>query len=263
MTPRGSGDDSSVKSARRVLEILEVLAANPDGMQFLQIAKVLELPKSSLYALLATLLRQGWIALDESSRIYRVGVRAWEVGQGYRRAHDLALVADPHLRAARAELGETVQLGILDGVDVVYIAKVESDRPFRLVSRVGMRLPAWATGLGKVLLASLPPDALRHRMTGVTYRRFTDNTICSLEELERVLIHVRSEGIGRDRGEYTAFVHCIAAPVRDQTGNVVAAISCSMPQAPADKSGGDGHIVEVLVRHATALSKSLGWEQSG
>jgi IclR family transcriptional regulator, KDG regulon repressor len=154
-----------------------------------------------------------------------------------------------------------VQLGILAGVEVLYIAKVESDRPFRLVSRVGMRLPAWATGLGKVLLAALPREELRRRMEPVTFERFTDTTVRDLEQLERVLARIRSEGVGRDHGEYTAFVYCVAAPVRDQTGDVVAAVSCTLPEAPR-KGEGDKRMADVLVHHATELSKSLGWAPS-
>jgi IclR family KDG regulon transcriptional repressor len=254
-----SDTTGSVKSARRVLEILGLLGANPEGLRFPQIAEQLGLPKSSLHALLATLLSQGWVAFDETNRDYRIGVRAWEAGQGYVRARDLAIAADAHLHAARAELNETVQLGILDGVEVVYIAKVESDRPFRLVSRVGMRLPAWATGLGKVLLAWLPEDELRRRMSLVEFKAYTSNSIRSLDGLEKVLRSIRAEGVGRDNGEHTAFVYCVAAPVRDHTNEVVAAMSCTVPEPPPQQNATSDHLAEVLVRHATELSKSLGW----
>jgi IclR family transcriptional regulator, KDG regulon repressor len=265
-TSPGSGDgeaaSSSVKSARRVLDILELLGANVEGLKFPQIAELLGLPKSSLHALLATLHAKKWIAFDEASRTYRIGVRAWEVGQGYLRARDLALIADEHRRAARAELNETIQLGVLDGVEVLYIAKVDADRPFRLVSRAGLRLPAWATGLGKVLLAYLPPAELRRRMEGVQFVPFTENTITDIAQLERVLARIRAEGIGRDQGEHTAFVYCVAAPVRDKTGAVVAAMSCSLPEPP-QRGRGDRHLAEVISRHAAGLSASLGWEDPG
>ena len=249
----------TVKSARRVLEILELLGSKVDGLTFPQIVEQLELPKSSLHALLGTMVGMGWLAFDDGARTYRIGVRAWEVGQGYVRARDLALIADPHLRAVREELNETVQLGVLDDVDVLYIAKVESDRPFRLVSRVGMRLPAWATGLGKVLLASLPADELRQRMAKIKFVRFTETTVRDMDQLELVLERIRAEGIGRDEGEYTAFVYCVAVPVRDQSGAVVAAMSCTLPEPPHRRPGGEDHLAEVMRRHGAELSKSLGW----
>ncbi len=257
----GSADGpASVKSARRVLEILELLGANTDGLKFPQIADMLSLPKSSLHALLATLHTSKWISFDEVTRTYRIGMRAWEAGQGYLQAKDLALIADEHLRAARTELNETIQLGVLDGVEVLYIAKVDAERPFRLVSRAGMRLPAWATGLGKVLLAYLPPDELRQRMQGVVFKQFTENTIATMPELERVLAQIRADGTGRDFGEHTAFVYCVASPVRDASGKVIAAMSCALPEPPERRPGGYPHMAEVIGRHAGNLSKRLGYD---
>lgn len=258
----GVDGKSGVKSARRVLGILELLAGSSDGLKFPQIADLLGLPKSSLHGLLSTMQGMGWITFEGSTRTYRIGVRAWEVGQGYNHARDLALVAEEHLRAARTELNETIQLGVLDGTEVLYIAKMDADRPFRLVSRVGMRLPAWATGLGKVLLAYLPGEELRRRMADVTFEAFTDTTIRDLEQLEQVLARIRAEGIGRDEGEHTAFVYCVAAPVRDKSGAVVAAISCSLPEPPQRRPGGYPRLAEVVSRHAAALSRSLGWDGS-
>jgi IclR family KDG regulon transcriptional repressor len=254
---------ASVKSARRVLDILELLSANTDGLKFPQIADLLGVPKSSLHALLATLHARKWIGFDETSRTYRIGMRAWEAGQGYLKARDLALIADEHLHAARTELNETIQLGVLEGVEVLYIAKVDADRPFRLISRAGMRLPAWATGLGKVLLAYLPADELRRRMAGVEFEPFTSTTVTSLPQLERVLEQIRADGIGRDEGEHTPFVYCVAAPVRDVSGTVVAAMSCCLPEPPERRPAGYPHIAEVMARHAANLSKSLGFGGNG
>jgi IclR family KDG regulon transcriptional repressor len=122
-----------------------------------------------------------------------------------------------------------------------------------------VRLPAWATGLGKVLLAHLPPDELQRRMEGVTFEQFTDKTITDMAQLERVLAQIRAEGIGRDEGEHMSFVYCVAAPVRDHSGAVVAAMSCSLPEPPERRPGGYERIAEVIARHAASLSRSLGW----
>jgi DNA-binding IclR family transcriptional regulator len=259
----GLADGSaSVKSARRVLDILELLSANADGLKFPQIASTLGVPKSSLHALLATLYARKWIGFDETSRTYRIGMRAWETGQGYVQARDLALIADQHLHAARTELNETIQLGVLEGTEVLYIAKVDADRPFRLISRAGMRLPAYATGLGKVLLAHLPAAELRRRMEHVKFQPFTGTTVTSLAELEEILDRIRSDGIGRDEGEHTPFVYCVAAPVRDASGTVVAAMSCCLPEPPERRPGGYSHLADVMARHAASLSESLGFNGS-
>lgn len=254
--PEGSGD---VKSARRVLDILELLGDNIDGLTFPEISEQLGLAKSSLHALLMTLVRSGWINLESSTRSYRIGSRAWETGQAYLLARELVVAADPHLRALCHDVNETVQLGILDGVEVLYIAKVESDHPFRLKSRAGSRLPAWATGLGKVLLAALPPEELRTRMAGVTFESFTEKTVRNLTELEKVLERIRRDGTGRDDGELNPAVHCVAAPVLGQSGSVIAAISCTSPDDFSADPERDRKTVERLKQHAVELSKTLGW----
>jgi IclR family transcriptional regulator, KDG regulon repressor len=260
MTGSAPAEPGSVKSARRVLDILELLAVNRDGMTFLQIADELSLAKSSLHGLLATMLDRHWIFFDPASRQYRTGVRAWEAGQGYRRAADLAVAADRHLHAAGSELGETVQLAILDGVEVVYVAKVESDQPLHLASRVGARLPAYATGLGKVLLAALPAAELQQRLEGTAIQHFTERTVRDVAELEQRLAATRADGVGIDDGEHTEGVFCVAVAVHDESGTVVAAMSCSVPQARVkDRAKELRRLSEVLRRHADDLSVSLGW----
>jgi DNA-binding IclR family transcriptional regulator len=249
---------ATVKSARRVLDILELLASAPRGLSFSQVADNLALPKSSLYSLLRTLTDRHWLEVDEETRRYWIGVRAWEAGQGYHRAADLERLARPYLEEARTELDETVQLAILEGTEVLYVGKVETDRPFKLVSHVGMRLPAYATGLGKVLLAYLPPDELHRKMAGVTLEPFTERTVKDLPELEKRLAAIRRRGFGLDDGEHVRGVCCVAVPVRDKNNNVVAAMSCTIPAARLRNKMADiTSIRAVLERHADKLSGAL------
>lgn len=255
-----TADVGGVKSARRVLDVLELLSLERGGLTFPEIGSRLQLPKSSLHALLWTLAERRWITLDEATRRYRIGVRAWESGQAFLDGVTLASLADKHLRAARDELDETVQLAILDGIDNVYIAKVEANHPLRLVSNAGSRLPAYATGLGKVLLSSLSTEELHRRFHGVAMQRFTSATLCELPALEKRLDRIREVGYGTDDGEYTVGVSCVAAPVRDHTGAIAAAMSCSVPRARLDaRETGIERIRDILIKHARALSSELGW----
>lgn len=256
-TPESTG----VKSAARVLDVLEHLAATPDGVSFPTLCTELGLPKSSLHALLATLVDRGWVYLHESTRQYRIGVRAWQAGRSFAGLDALAQLAQPHLEAASAELNETVQLAVLDGTDNVYVAKVDSDHPLQLVSRVGARLPAYATGLGKVLLADLDPDELRRRMSGVEFQRFTDQTITDLGALENALDEARTSGFAQDEGEYTNGVFCVAVPVVDAIGTVVAAMSCSVPSPRFDGTDRAREVlIDTLTRHGRALSERVAAE---
>jgi IclR family KDG regulon transcriptional repressor len=249
---------AGVKSARRVLDVVEFLASRPGGASFPVLGEQLKLPKSSLHSLLMTLTDRGWIYLDESSRQYRLGMRVWQVAQNFVYLDSLAQLSRTHLTAARDELNETVQLAVLDGIDNVYIAKVEADHPLRLVSHVGSRLPAYATGLGKVLLAGLEPAELRRRMAGATFTRFTERTITRLDELEQRLAEIRARGYGEDEGEYTPGVYCVAVPVSAEDSVPVAAMSCSIPSARMiGEDEQRDRLVQSLTRHAAALSRQL------
>jgi IclR family transcriptional regulator, KDG regulon repressor len=250
-------ESGAVKSALRVLQIIELLTQHDSGLTFIELRERLGLPKSSMHALLRTMRERGHLAFDEAERRYRLGVRYWEAGQAFMRGTDLTRLAKPYLEAISQLLGETVQLAILDGLDNVYIAKVDSDQPLRLVSHVGSRLPAHATGLGKVLLAYLDEAELQRRLKRAKLARFTDRTIADKAELIEHLTEVRARGSAFDHGEYTPGVFCTAVPVRDHRDAVVAAMSCSVPEVRVS-----GEIVErmldVLLSQARALSEALG-----
>jgi IclR family transcriptional regulator, KDG regulon repressor len=249
---------AGVKSARRVLDVIEFLADRKSGASFTLLSEELNLPKSSLHSLLLTLSARGWIHLDESSRQYRLGFRVWQVAQNFDGLDSLARIAHKHLEAASEELNETVQLAVLDGIDNVYVAKAEADHPLQLVSHVGARLPAYATGLGKVLLADLEPAELRKRMAGTVIQQFTDQTISSVDVLEQRLAEIRERGFGEDEGEYTPGVYCVAVPIRAPGGRTIAAISCSIPSARMIGNGEDrDRLLLPLTMHAAALSRDF------
>lgn len=247
----------AVKSGLRVLLILELLTDNPTGLTFGYICERLELPRSSAHGLLHTMRDRGFLVFDEEERRYQLGIRTWQAGQAYMRGISLATTSRPYLQAARAALGETVQLAVLDGIHNVYLAKEDANQLLVLQSWVGARLPAYATGLGKVLLAGLDDDEVRRRFDGVDLQRFTANTIANLTGLLSELARIRSQGYGTDDGEYTAGVECVAVPVRGDSGEVVAAISVSVP---AVRGGAElrRRALEVLTVQAGRLSSVLG-----
>lgn len=248
----------TVKSAERALLIIELLTKSPEGATFPEVCDRLELPKSSTHALLQTMVSRHHLHLDEASRRYRLGIRLWEAGQAYGRSLDLPRTAEPFMRAARGELDETVQLSVLDGLENVYIAKVTSEQRLVLSSEVGMRLPAYATGLGKVLLASLPPDELDRRLAGAELQQFTDATLTDHGRLRAELSTVRRQGYARDHGEFTEGVFCIAVPIVDHTGEVAAAMSVSVPNVRIGPDK-EQRILDVLGARARELSSALGY----
>lgn len=247
----------TVKSALRVLLIIELLTEEESGQTFAQICERLELPKSSSHALLRTMTERGHLVLDAETRRYRLGVRLWQAGNAYAQSFDLAEVSRPYLQAARDMLQETVQLAILDGIENVYLAKEDADQRLVLQSKVGARLPAYATGLGKVLLSGLGDDEVLARLAGTVLHPFSPSTITDPARLLEVLAEIRRRGYGTDHGEYTEGVVCVAVPICDDTGGIVAAMSVSVPEIRAGAQLQE-RAIEVLQREAARLSSRLG-----
>lgn len=218
-----------VKSAERVLDLIETVAANRDGISFPALLQVTGFPKSSLHQLLAVLTARRYFTFDERTRRYSLGVRVWENGQAFVKGRDIALDSRDAMEAVAVKLNETVQLACLDHTENIYLAKVDSTHPLRLQSEVGGRLSAHATGLGKALLASLTDDEVRRRFTGKDLFRMTANTLTTLPELLDELENVRRAGFSVDNEEYTPGLFCLAVPIRDQFNQTLAAISVSIP----------------------------------
>lgn len=247
---------TSVKSADRALALLEYLA-EVKRASFTAISRDLDLPYSSAHQLLGTVARRGFIEYVERDKTYRLGPRAWMVARAYHGVSEIARTAIPLMEALVGATGETVQLATLDGRHNVYLAVAESPHPMRLSSSVGARLPAHATGLGKTLLAALGDDEVARRIGTDTLERYTEHTITDRAVLLGELRRVRQRGFGEDNGEYAIGCRCIAMPVRDATGVVVAALSVTVP-TPRLSDQLVSRIRAELISTVTALERTLG-----
>ncbi|MEU2897675.1 IclR family transcriptional regulator [Streptomyces sp. NPDC001273] len=222
-----TGGVREVKSAARTVELLEVLAARGDRPARLQeLADALEVPRSSMYALLQTLVARGWVRTDVTGSLYGIGIHALLTGTGYLDSDPRVRAARPYLDEASTTLGETIHLGRLDGYDVAYLATRESHEYLRTISRVGRRLPAHMGALGKALLAERPDGELPEG----PYEAATPRTHTSREALAADLARVRGRGYSVDREEGVpgivgfGFALRYDSPAQD-------AISCSVPVA--------------------------------
>jgi len=247
----------SVKSAARTLEVLELLTSNPRGLTFSAICEEVKLSKSSAHGLLTTMLDRGFLSQDSETRSFSLGIRVWEAGQAWINSLDLVRLAQPSLLLAREKLNETVQLAILDGVENVYVAKMESLHPVTLQSKVGSRLPAVATGLGKVLLSGLTDKEICSRFENYKFEAFTEKTIISLDQLLIAVQKIRKDGYSTDRGEYTLGVSCVAVPIYNHEAKICAAISVSVPEM-LGRELDRLNVLEVLREGASEISKLLG-----
>lgn len=221
----GSG---AVKSAERAMALIEFVA-DRGAVSFPQILEGLRLPRSSAFGLVNTLVGTGWLSHDPDDRRYRLGLRSWEVGQRYTGHRDLPHLARPVMDRLCEQLGETVQLAQLDGIENIYIAISESRRPMRLASSVGMRLHAHATGIGKALLGMLEPEEARARLAAVTLPRLTEHTTTDVEDLMAIVDASRERGYAIDDEEYVSGCRCVAVPVLLTASGAPTAMSITMP----------------------------------
>jgi DNA-binding IclR family transcriptional regulator len=217
-----------VKSAVRTVELLEYLAARPDNPARLrEISDALDMPRSSAHALLRTLVAQGWVRCDPSGTLYGIGIRALLVGTSYLDSDPYLRLITPFLDDLRHDLDETFHLGRLDGTDIVYLATRESKQYARASNRVGRRLPAYTTALGKALLAErFGSDRDAH--VPAALKPLTANTIVDRAVLDNGLDEVRVRGYAADNQENTMGLRCFAVALRYCRPSLDA-ISCSVP----------------------------------
>jgi DNA-binding IclR family transcriptional regulator len=224
MTVTPNGSQRRVRSAERVVAVLDLLRRSPQPLRHGDVAQQLAMPKSSTTNLLDTLVELGVVARDE--RGYALGVKLIELGATAASRLEITAVARPVLHELSQRGVGTTNLGILQGHDVLYVEKVnDPGHVVQIATRVGGTAPAHVTALGKVLVAALPTDARRRWIAEHDFRRVTARTITSAAAFERALAFAEEHGYALDEEEQNPHVSCVAAPVRDHSGATVAALS--------------------------------------
>ncbi len=184
--------------------------------------------KASVFRIVATLEMEGFVERVQGDA-FKVGRVAFEVGSSYVACTDLECAFRPVAKRLVAEHNETVQLAVLAGIEVVYVAKEESSQPVRLVSQLGTRLPAHITGLGKALLSQKSDEEIIETYRGVRLAQGTANSHASLETLLTDLRQTRVRGWAHDNEEASDGLQCVASPIRNATGECIAAVSIAAP----------------------------------
>ena len=250
---------SVVKSADRALDLLELFARTADGMTLAEVCAELGWPKSSTLNLLRTMTARGYVlASSGPASRYQLGPKVATLGKAYLDRADLGKVGQEIVRTVSRATDETVHLAVLRGANVLYIAKEEGGGQMRMVSAVGRMIPAHGTGVGKMLLASLPPDDLDRLLPpGEDLPRLTETTLTDRTTFVRLLARIRDQDFATDDGESTIGLRCIAAPVRDASGKVVAAMSVSVP-SPRFTEDRVPMLHRTVLAGAQTLSERLG-----
>jgi DNA-binding IclR family transcriptional regulator len=250
-----------IRALDRGLDILEAFSLSQPELTIGEIGERAGLPKPTVVRLLSVLAERGYVQRVAGTERYRLGVRTLEVGSVFLQSTSVEAEARPIMRHLADETGQTANLGILDHDQVVHIEVVAPDRPVRFWASIGKREDAYLSGLGKVLLTTLPPKKLDAYLA-VPRPAVTANTITGGESLRLELERVAAQGYAVDNEESNPGVVCIAAPIRDGNGRIAAAVSISGARAEFTTDGMMERYTAEVRLAATKISARLGWTGS-
>jgi DNA-binding IclR family transcriptional regulator len=260
MPEAGKSNRYNIRVVDRAISVLNVLA---DGKPrtLTELSKEIDISSSTMFRLLATLLSHNLVQQENSTGQYRLGLTCLELARAYSTGNEIRRIARPVLEALRNVTKETVHLAVLDELEIIYLEKLEGLHAIGLMSsRVGRRAPTYCTGIGKALLAQIDSDLVASQLKEIKLKKFTDMTIVDEKELLGHLELVRNRGYALDLGEHENDVRCVAAPVFDQTGKAVAAISVSGPKDRIDLTESNHLLIEQTMEAASTISDQLGYQ---
>jgi len=209
----------------KALTVLDQIASYEQPVRFTELLKNSDFPKATLYRFVQTLLAEGMLSFDSERQTYSLGVRMVRLAHAAWTQSSLAPIARPHLNTLSETIGETIHLAQLDGAHVLYVDKLNAQRPVEMFSQAGKVGPAYCTGVGKVMMAYLSKPELRSILPQQSFHRFTSNTYGNQKELCAELDEIRKRGFAFDREEHEPGIICIALPVLTQKDRIIAAIS--------------------------------------
>lgn len=248
---------ATVRSADRALELLEAIADEPAGLRLHELVDRTSIPTSTCHRILSTMEQRRFVEFSRRSSAWHVGRRAFRVGAAFARRKTFVVPALATMRRLRDATRETVNIAARDDGDVVILAQVESREVVRAINVVGGRAPMTSSALGKVMLASYDQVGLDVHVGRHGLPRCTPRSITGVEALRADLDETRRRGFAIDHEEHLLGLRCVAAPVFDASGDVVAALSVSglagrLEEVRLDRIG------DIVARAAAELSHEQG-----
>ncbi len=247
-----------VKSADRVLSILEAVASTNEGLTHGELSRKLAIPKGSLSDLLSNLVDREYLVLDSQSKLYVLGPELLVLSGRYLNSLDIVQVGRPILRSLVREINEDAEIVIRKDDQVLFLCKEESDRPVRYAIAVGGLAPLYATSPGKCILAFIPEEDVSAYFDRVSLTPITKHSITARQELIRDLDLIRSRGIAYGQEEYQYGICGVSAPVFNIQGFIVGALVATLEAARFNDEHRD--FIESKLRGAAwELSRRLGF----
>jgi DNA-binding IclR family transcriptional regulator len=244
-----------IKSVLRATKILDYIGSNENEVRLTEISNDLEINMSTLHSIIATLEKAGYISQNSSNHKYSLGKKLFELGKVYEGKMSFTDLARPFLKSLADEFDETVQLGVLSADRVLYIDKVESKHNLRMTCQTGSKDELHSSATGKLLLAYLEEKEV-DKLLDDKLEEYTENTITEPEKLKKELKKIEKQGFALDKEESEIGLNCVAAPVKDSFGKVIAAIGISTPTSRVSEKK-LMEIKDTLIKEASDLSELL------
>lgn len=247
-----------LQSLEKGLVILELLAEHGRPEKLESLAHRTRIKKTTCFRVLKTLTHLGFLVRDPESKAYWLGPKALVVGLAAVGGMGIREAALPYMKQLREKTGSTVNLGILVGADVIFVERLQSDFIMESSLKVGSRLSAHCSSMGKAILAFLPENELESVLEKLVLEKKTPNTITSRDQLLRELEEIKRNGFAVNNEELEVGLFAIAGPVRDYTGKAVAAINVSFPLARHSKEEALRTFCPMILEICRNLSVLLG-----
>jgi IclR family transcriptional regulator, pca regulon regulatory protein len=244
-----------VQSLERGLAVIKAFGADSPELRLSDVARQTGLTRAAARRFLLTLVRLGYVRQDGTT--FSLRPRVLELGYAYLSALSLPEVAMPHMEALVAEVNESSSIAVLDDLDVVYVARVPTQRIMTITIAVGTRLPAYATSMGRVLLANLDHFDLEERLDRTELQRLTSKTVRDLSTLRELIDRAGEAGFAMVDQELEQGVRSAAVPIRDATGTVVAAMNVSVHATRMTMQALRRDVIPRLRRTAEAIEVDL------
>lgn len=250
-----------MKSLRKALDLIEIIGETGEiGVR--ELSARTGFPTTTVHRIMATLVERGYLRQNPENRNYLLAMRFLAFADMVQQHFDLVPIARPHLERLSADTEESANLCVLDGLVGVYIDHVHSQKHMlRTFTRLGARVPLYATGVGKVYLSRMAPKELETYLTQVKMDRFTVKTITDRKTLMREIERIRKQGYALDDQEKENGVRCIAAPIFNHNGMIIAAISIS-GATQWISTGRIKPLSRLIMDSAARISADLGYEYS-
>ena len=258
-SPRSREDERPgefVQSLDRGLAVIRAFSADRPQLTLSEVARETSLSRAAARRFLLTLESLGYVG--SNGRQFYLRPRVLDLGYAYLSSFSVSEIAQSHLEELSARLHESCSASVLDGGDIIYTARSATNRIMTIGISVGRRLPAFATGMGRVLLAALPPEELDAYFVDYERRAFTSRTLTDEADLRAAIDLVRKQGWALNDQEVEDGVRSVAAPVHDAGGHVVAAINVSAHASRATVSALERQFLPALLASAESISRDLG-----